>query len=185
MNHKLLAGLGCSLLLVQAGLVGCTVAEDGAGGDGGSVDTEDTTTSAKSSGSGESSKSGGSPSSGDTGSGNGSGSGATSGGGDCGSQPDYEACDECVCNANLDGCDSYWEVMSNACACGVGSPCEAACANSCQNEVDDPNCDACWESLGDEAPCYAEADAACASDPACAGYLDASAICYAGEEDDA
>ena len=103
----------------------------------------------------------------------------TGSGGDCAMQPDYDTCDECFCTANEDGCDTYYELEADACLCGAGSPCEAECANACTNDVDDPACDACYESLSDDDACWEAVDAGCASDAGCSTYLTAIEACEA------
>lgn len=186
MMKSSIAILGGLLLVVPTVFVGCSGSEGGSGGEGGSFNADgddDGGGSTKTGGTGK-----GSSGNGDTTSSEGtSGNNTTSGGGDCGSAADYEACETCICESNLAGCEAYWELEGDACACGAGAPCEEACANACTNDVEDPACDACYETLAEGEACFQASADACSADPDCAAYLEASTTCEAlgeGEEEE-
>ena len=82
---------------------------------------------------------------------------------------------DCECTKNQAGCDKYEELEDANCICTAGTPCESACAASyCAGMDSDAACDACWDALTGDEPCYATTDTACDADAACKAFLDAS-----------
>jgi hypothetical protein len=94
----------------------------------------------------------------------------TGGGEECGMLATYEECDDCECEKNLAGCDSFSDLEDEYCACGAGTPCEAACANYCATDDFDTPCEECFDNLADDDPCWDATYAACEADPACNAY---------------
>lgn len=174
--NRTLQALG-SVLVIQISMVACSSAsDDGAGGAGATTAAQGTGATTKAAGTGAATKAATQATNANATNAN----GATTGSGtDCAMQPDYDTCDECFCTANEDGCDTYYELEADACLCGAGSPCETACANACNNDVDDPACDACYEALSDDDACWTAVDTGCAADAGCSAYLTAIEACDA------
>ena len=93
---------------------------------------------------------------------------------DCSATADWTACDECECNKNEAGCDKYYTLEDEQCYCGAAAPCLASCTVYCANDDDelDPACDTCDDGLDDT--CYDAAATACAADPECNAFLQAT-----------
>src|SRR5262245_15752343 len=70
----------------------------------------------------------------------------------CPQMPDYQACANCYCQADPDGCEAYYAVLIGHFYCGV--TCSMTCAEFCAepNTTPSPECENCVVSIDCSSP---------------------------------
>jgi hypothetical protein len=97
----------------------------------------------------------------------------------CAQEPTPEACVECVCAEESDGCDVYQDLVFDHLYCGL--TCGADCADYCSDPIANPPSVACYDCIdgftGSRPDFYTLLNA-CTADPNCSAYLVALQGCY-------
>lgn len=172
-----------SIILCTVALAACSSDTDsqGAGGEGGTLTTNPTTSS--------SSGQGGNGTGGDGVGGNGTGGATTSsssgeggaGGGSstCSPAGGTQACVQCVGAENPAAQKLFSGYVQKECACTDGGKCFTQCSETqacvATGSSDVAACQTCFNTIADADECAKTAVATCQADPACAPLLDAIA----------
>jgi hypothetical protein len=103
----------------------------------------------------------------------------TTGPDNCFQQPDFLSCAQCLCQVEMEGCQSYIDNINAHIYCGMtcGMMCSEFCADP--GGMPSPSCEMCVAGLDCSTP-QPDCDAfimACQSDPSCVGFAQSLQNC--------